>query len=188
MAGALLNGIEDGREEARFLEEHPQQMFLDMFRFGRSQWFLNNDLSKGKRANSHEAYDELFDCLFCTCTIATMGTLPMGWTIKWQNHSDLYQLMMDSRKYINAFVDAKTLEDAEKPFWGLINHLEAWLADTMKKIPVQDATQAIQQASSAMGGNAAQNNTGNSSQSCAANAGAGASSGASSGTNGANVL
>lgn len=177
MANALLNGTEDGREEARFLETHPQPIFMDMFRFGRSQWYLNNDMSKGPRANSHEPYDELFDGLFCLCTLATMGTLPLGWANKWKNNGDLYQLMLDSRKYVNAFVDAKTLEDGEKPFWALVNHLENWLADTMKKIPVQDAQQAMQQAASAMGGNAAQNNTGNSAQSCAANAGAGSGSG-----------
>ena len=157
----MLNGMEDGREEACLLKDNPQEIFLDTFRFGRSQWYLHNDFLSGPNANSHEPIDELFDGVFCLTTLATMGTLPMGWAQKWKGHGDLYALMTGARPYVNAFVREYNFVDGEKALWATLKYLEDWLVGLLQQIPVDDAQNAMQNVVSAQGGNAAKNtNTG----------------------------
>lgn len=161
VVNAMLNGMEDGREEACLLKDNPQDIFLDTFRFGRSQWYLHNDFLSGPNANSHEPINELFDGVFCLTTLATMGTLPMGWAQKWKGHGDLYALMTGARPYVNAFIREYNFVDGEKALWATLKYLEDWLVGLLKQIPVDDAQNAMQNVVSAQGGNASKNtNTG----------------------------
>lgn len=154
VAKFILNGLEDGRIEARFFDDFPQEEYKNYFRYDRGRWYIENACVMDEKA----PYNELFDSLFCLCTLATVGKLQMGWVEKWSHKKELIKMMNEVRPYVNAFVASKTFDEADTPLWAIVNHLEDWMVNLMKQIPEPKLSDGFKIIVNSCGGDATMNN------------------------------
>lgn len=131
----IINSIEDGREECCITKEY--NITKNPIATMRSWWWKSNDLS------THEP-DELSDNLFCFASLASMGWMPKGYAELYQDENpELYDMWINLKPLINQYVVTEDHSEAMPYLWEIIDVLEDWLIQLMKKYPDPEELQKL---------------------------------------------
>lgn len=137
----IMNSIEDGREECCITKEYPvtKVPITTM----RSWWWDSNEIQKS---------NELSDNLFCLASLASMGWMPKGYAEAYEDTPELYDMWVSLKPLINRYVVEENHVDAIPHLWDIIDVLEDWLANLMKKYPdPKELKEAMEKIPSATG-------------------------------------
>lgn len=124
----IMNSIEDGREECCITKEYA--ITKTPIATMRSWWWKNNDLTLKSEP------DELSDNLFCLASLSSMGWMPKGYAEFYQEEKpELYNMWLNLKPLINKYVITDDHTEAMPYLWEIVDILEEWLIQLMKKYP-----------------------------------------------------
>lgn len=139
----LINSVEDGRIEYCVSKDYAvTKIPLTTVR----SWFWNtNEISEKK--------DELQDNLFCLTTLATTGLMPKGYATAYASEPELYDMWISLKPLINKYVTTyDDMEVAISYLWDIVDILEDWLVELMKRYPdPEELKKALDEISSPTG-------------------------------------